>query len=224
MSTVEARINLPTQKNTLPLVETAKYGGISKDSRLVWSLDEANGLLSFSNLALFGKDLNKFSEFSIKGLQLATHCTIVHEKKEYSVLVFAESASQSLILVFSLKSGILARVLRLPFYVSAVADVSGVTLPSGLFMSSPLQSFSGVIACGCGQTGRVVLIDLVLAHSRIWPRPVLQFPRDVKILPYTVDDLPIHSTNSMRDGVHLALDINGTHVHVQYKFPLNLTV
>ena len=219
MSTVEAKLNFPTQKDSFPLLESVKYGGFSKDGRIVWSLDESKSLLSFSRLPPFEKGLNKFSQFSTGGLQLETHCRIEYETKEYIVLVFAESASQSLILVFSLMSGLLVRVLRLPFLISAIAGVSHMLLSVGLFMSPPLQSFSGVIACGCGQTGRVILIDLVLAHSHQWPRPILQYPRDVKVLSYNVDDLPIHSTNSIRDGVHLALDINGMHVHVHvYNF------
>ena len=217
---VDCRLNPPSLRNPLSFQNPFHYGGLSKNGRFAWSLDESSSLLSFSRLNGVSKtSLNTYCQFYTGGHQLESHGILEYDKKEYLVLVFAESA-QSLVLVHSLGTGHLVRALKLPFHVSAVTSVSHMTLPAGLFISSPLQSFSGVIACGCGQTGRVVLIDLALAYSNLWPRPNLEYPREVKILPFGVEDLPVHSTNSIRDGVHLALHLNGnidtSTVHVMH--------
>ena len=86
--------------------------------------------------------------------------------------------AKTIVLVVEPLSSRLLRALEIPWSVSSLCGVSGEavrTATAGLFSSSPLREFSGVLAVGCAE-GHVILVDLAVGVALVEGRGSLQDP------------------------------------------------
>lgn len=175
-------------------------GGYSKDGKVLWSWNCEVGISLYSV-----PELTLLGWVPTGGHQLETHGQLTYGSANLLLLVLNDQ-TQSLLIVVSMVTTQLVRVVKLPYHVTSISGVSHMTFP-GLFIQSSLSLFSGIVVCGC-RNGRVILIDLALDHSRSWPRPNLSYPRRCHVLPYTIDSIPVHRNQAIEDGIHLTLDLN----------------
>lgn len=207
-SSIEKKLGHISFESSQTLPDAIIKGGFSKDGTVVWSRTPES-LLFYRVTPLFPstKDLKPFEHIPMDGYELESHGSLVYNEKEFLILTLSDPTG-SILLAIYLASGRIIRVMKLPFSVSMTTGISHVTFP-GLFTRSPLSSFTGSVACGCGQTGRVFILDLALGHSDHWPHPHIDYPCSVNILNYNEEGLALAINDSISNGVHAMLNLNG---------------
>jgi hypothetical protein len=179
-------------------------GGYSSDGKVVWAWNSNDGLSFYRVFQSYHQLLGKLVT---KGRQLETSGTLLHDKREYLLLAFNDGGTKTLLLVVSMATGSLKCSIEVPLRVSALSCVSHMTSSSLLFNQSPLDLFSGTVACGCSN-GCVIFINLALGHTHSWPRPRMTHPRHIKLVQFNVNSLNARITQSITEYYHLSLEIN----------------
>ena len=187
---------------TLPIQACrVEKGGFSSDGRVVWVWSRDGGVVIYE-----ASEFSKVGWLDTEGLSLVSSCELRYNGVRLLVLALTDH-SRSTVAILSQSSGQLIQAVQLSGpLVTCVCEVNYTHLP-GLFATSTLLHFSGVICLGL-QNGCVVTLDLGLDGLENQPKASLGAPRSCVRVHVSTSSIVTHLNLAGDKEAQLALELN----------------